>query len=283
MNKIELICSENFKNDTKAYELINNFIETAKILTLSVNKPQFENSIKIFLRDRSDGVTSLHLLHPDLNAGHALNLDLDFDKGLDYSRRTVSFKKEILAKALGVDQTSNEATAQVLDATVGVATDAIFLIKNKISVMGFEQNPLVYLILSKAHSCASEAIKTNFELRWGPVENLANSDFTQMTNPLFGLQAIYFDPMFPENRKTALPRQEMQILKFLNELYHPKSPEESFAFLRSLQKKLIGSEFFKYKKLRLVVKRNPEAKAFEDTKLVYQSKLLRYDVYEERI
>lgn len=282
MNKIELICPEEIKNDTKAYELINNFIEIAKTVSLSVDKPQLEKSIKIYLKHRPDGVTSLHLLHPDLNAGHALSLDLDFDKGLDYSRRTFSFKKEILAKALGVDQTSNEASAQVLDATIGVATDAIFLIKNKISVMGFEQNPLVYLVLSKAYSCASEAIKANFDLRWGPVENLGNSDFTQMTNPLFGLNAIYFDPMFPENKKTALPRQEMQILKFLNDLYKPKSAEESFTYLRSLQKELVGSDLFKHKKLRLVVKRSPEAKAFEDTKLVYQSKLLRYDVYEER-
>ena len=120
-----------------------------------------------------------------------------------YQRKGHRGKSELIAKALGLDK----KTDRVIDATVGLAGDALFLVQLGYSVLGFERSPLVYLLLQDAI------------FRWNKAKRDSTGDFkVQFQDSILGFEeknvkAIYIDPMFPEKKKTALPKKEMQIFK----------------------------------------------------------------------
>ena len=92
---------------------------------------------------------------------------------------------------------------------MGLAGDALFLVQLGFSVLGFERSPIVYLLLQDAIRRWELAKKTGagkFTVQYKD----AKSGLTELPERV---RAIYIDPMFPEKKKTALPRKEMQIFK----------------------------------------------------------------------
>lgn len=133
-------------------------------------------------------------------------LHLDFlGDHLSYARKSHRGKSELIAKALGLPK----GIDQVFDATMGLAQDAWFLVRLGVKVIGCERSPVLFLLLQDAFQRAqSQYPQVALEIHF------ANAiDFLSTISQ--APQAIYLDPMFPDKKKSALPRREMQIFRKL--------------------------------------------------------------------
>lgn len=121
---------------------------------------------------------------------------------LNYHKKKSSMKTELLGRAMG----SGRYGLKILDLSAGLGIDAIFLCQLGFEVVAIERNPLIFLALDYAASMLSTEMKIKFLF--------GNSlDFLEKNSDLFDV--IYFDPMFPEKTKSALPRQEMVFFRHL--------------------------------------------------------------------
>ena len=109
----------------------------------------------------------------------------------------------MIAKALGFQKKG----MFVFDATLGLGQDAWFLSKLGARVVGCERSPQVFLLLQDALRRAKIAGAENqIEILFGESKQVL-----QQLNET--PDSIYLDPMFPEKKKSALPRKEMRIFK----------------------------------------------------------------------
>ena len=120
---------------------------------------------------------------------------------LSYFKKKGGLKTESISRALGAGRYG----MRVLDLSAGLAIDAVFLAQMGFHVTGIERNPLIFL-------CLQNAIELH------PIAGL-RFDFAQamvfLASSPQEFDVIYFDPMFPDKRKSALPRQEMVFFKEL--------------------------------------------------------------------
>lgn len=143
----------------------------------------------------------LSFIDPDLGK---LHLDFVVDH-IRYQRKGHRGKKELIVKALGLEKKDD----LVIDSTLGLAADAMFLVQLGYSVIGFERSPIVYLLLQDAIMRWNEN-KNEKSGRFQVIYGNAIQNFDQVKEHA---RCIYVDPMFPEKKKTALPKKEMQIFK----------------------------------------------------------------------
>lgn len=155
--------------------------------------------------ERADGIElkfhqdQLFLFDPEIGE---FSLDFLSEKGL-YQRKVLKGKSEILAKALG----SHRGNKTVFDATLGLAQDAIFIRQLGFEVSGCERAPMIYALLQDALWRARiKRPDMNLKIQYGSAIEL-------LKNISIRPEAIYLDPMFPEKKKSALPRKEMQIFR----------------------------------------------------------------------
>jgi len=120
----------------------------------------------------------------------------------NYHKKKQSMKKELLGRAMGAGRYG----LKVLDLSAGLGIDAIFLAQLGFEVTAIERNPLIFLALQEAATHLANEIKIKFIFG-------SSQDFLQNNQEVFDV--IYFDPMFPEKAKSALPRQEMVFFRHL--------------------------------------------------------------------
>ena len=170
---------------------------------------------------------------------------------LNYNKVKSSVNKEPLAKALG----SGNKGYKLLDLSAGLGVDSIFLYQLGFKVTAVERNPLVYMALK----IASEHL---------PEVEFIYSDslkFLETVSPE-QFDVAYFDPMFPDKKKSALPKQEMVFFK--NLVGHD---EDAINIVNlATERKL-----FK----RFVVKRPLAAEPFKKPAGSIEGKIIRYDIY----
>ena len=128
-----------------------------------------------------------------------------------YQRKALRGKNELMAKALGLKLGFN----RVLDLTAGLAQDSVFMRCLGFEVEACERNPWIYLMLAMAHQKALES-REHLEL----FKNIRFYfyDGKEILEKFSGNKdktAVYIDPMYPEKKKDALPRKEMQIFRDL--------------------------------------------------------------------
>tara|TARA_B100000749_G_scaffold280223_1_gene275299 strand:- start:8494 stop:9243 length:750 start_codon:yes stop_codon:yes gene_type:complete len=184
-----------------------------------------------------------------------------------YMRQSTLGKKQPLFRALGIGKGVN----RVLDATAGLGGDLFKMACMGFEVVGYEREPSVYALLLdgviRSRIQAQEAddsemldIMSRIDVRWGDASRLDKLD---------GIEAIYFDPMFPHKSKGALSSKEIQALQSLCSDYCWEDQVEEFQRLQSISNAK-----------RLVVKRPLKALAFGDgVNHSYEGKSLRYDLY----
>jgi 16S rRNA (guanine1516-N2)-methyltransferase len=136
-----------------------------------------------------------------------LRLDFVADKA-NYLRPLKKGKGELLARAIGL----NKKFFDVVDLTTGLAQDAVVLARLGCRVRGVERSPWIFPLLEDAQ------VQAKGKLEW--IERLhfyqgEASEFLRQLKKEEYPQVIYLDPMFPEKKKTALPRKEMQIFRQL--------------------------------------------------------------------
>jgi 16S rRNA (guanine1516-N2)-methyltransferase len=222
---------------------------------LSENNFEFEQIEKI---DMSGAVPVIYD-----KKNNKFSIDFVNDKK-NYHKKKLSIKNEILSKALGAGKTG----LKVLDLSAGLATDAVFLAQLGYDIVAVERNPLIYLCLEdalkflKAHEEASnESTDARLKLRF----HFADAQ-SFLKNKNFEADVIYFDPMFPEKAKSALPRQEMVFFKGL-----VGADDDAANVLQAA---------LKAKVKRVVVKRPVKAPVLgEKPSGSLKGKLVRFDIY----
>lgn len=158
---------------------------------------------------------------------------------------------------------------QVVDATAGLGRDALVLAANGFAVTMIERSPIVAALLADglARAQASEVAETAaIAARLA----LVCADATQWLAAVVAEarpDVVYLDPMFPDERKSALPRKEMQLFQQLLE-HGPEDPQLLAAARRAAR-------------LRVVVKRPIKGPLLAGVAPSHQlsGKAVRFDVY----
>jgi 16S rRNA (guanine1516-N2)-methyltransferase len=135
----------------------------------------------------------LQLCAPGARAGISLDID-------DVRRRVRQRGKLALAKACG------GAGTTILDATAGFGADGIALAAIGATVLMVERDASLFALLEDAvaRACAELPMRGSIECR--------HADARDVLAAGERFDTIYFDPMFPVRRKSALPRKSAQWL-----------------------------------------------------------------------
>lgn len=190
---------------------------------------------------------------------------LDFNSDLEYRRKLNSKTTELISKAVGSGKKSNH----ILDLTAGLGIDAISLVQLGYFVVSVERNPLVFLALQSAYDNWISDLKDHLTFVFADVMTVVQS--LRQGLYVFPDQShynvAYYDPMFPQKKKSALPKQEMVMLqKLTNE---DPDANENVA-------QLSAGKFFK----RFVVKRPLNAETIVKPSSQLKGNLIRYDIYD---
>lgn len=122
----------------------------------------------------------------------------------NYSKKKLGLKSELLSRALGAGRYG----LRVLDLSAGLGIDAIFLSQMGYLVTALERNSVIYQKLNQAWQQLPEEVQKKIHF----IQKEAKL-FLETTQEDFDV--IYFDPMFPEKKKSALPKKEMVIFRQL--------------------------------------------------------------------
>lgn len=186
------------------------------------------------------------------------SLEIDFDENhLDYERKGHRGKNELISKALGVAKGSKD----ILDLSVGMGIDSIFLTQLGFSVVGVERSPLLYLLLKQAFAKTQKSYLKDYPLYFSDALTFLKEKKNEIK-----VDAIYFDPMYPHKKKSALPKQEMVV--FRNLVGHDEDAAE------------VLKEALTWPVQRVVVKRPLHApELMSGVRHAYEGKVVRYDTY----
>lgn len=185
-------------------------------------------------------------------------LQIDFDKNhLDYERKGHHGKNELVAKALGL----SKGHRHILDLSVGLAIDSVFLRQLGFEVVGVERSPVLFALLKEAFSRTRKEYLKSYQLHF------ANSlQFLKEQKGRLPINCIYFDPMYPHKKKSALPKQEMVVFREL--VGHDEDAAE------------VLKEALTWPVQRVVVKRPLHAEELlPGVRHSYKGKVVRYDTY----
>ncbi len=208
---------------------------------------------------------------------------VDFVGGpLGYSVRAGGSR--LLFRAIGV-----RPGLRVIDATAGLGRDAFLLTCSGCDVTAIERSPILAAMLRDGIDRATRDPRQNpaRESGAGPGTCVPGSDIDKCLNNLKFIvgdardvlrklppderpDVVYLDPMFPPKKKSALVKKEMRILRRI--VGDDEDAGELFAIARGIARR------------RVVVKRMRQAPelAPHPTR-VYESKTIRYDVYDTRV
>lgn len=207
------------------------------------------------------GENIIELFDTELNT----SIFVDFIKGtLAHRQQFGGGRGQAIAKAIGLKKGK---TPVVLDATAGLARDAYILAALGCKITLVEQSPILYTLIKDG---IERAIASGTEHSVSNFTNLvqANSQLhIEHANTETPPDVIYMDPMYPERKKSALVKKDMQILQRL--LGKDTSPG---ALLTAA---------LNYAAQRVVVKRPIHAEPVNDIKpdINISSKKTRYDIY----
>ena len=204
------------------------------------------------------GELGLSFFHPDARAKNALNLD--FQTGSSGWRLKRADHEKLIKKALG----KSDKPLRILDCTAGLLQDSLLFLTLGHHVTAIEQSKILFLLLQDAIARASRSNKgifTNLKLLQGNAVGCAQE--------ASAFDVIYFDPMYPPSKKTALGSGQLEYLsKILETESMINNPKEDFEVLQLMPAK------------KIIVKRPIKAEAFASG-INYQvsGKTTRYDVY----
>lgn len=201
-----------------------------------------------------------------------ISIHIDFLSGnLAHRQKYGGGRGQSIAKAIGLKQ--GIPPPSVLDATAGLAKDAYVLACLGCSITLLERSPVIAELIHNAIQRAEEDESFQSILEHGftllnksSIEHLTElGDKKSAENDYPDI--IYLDPMYPDKKKSAAVKKNMQILQKLL-----GKDEDTGELLTAA---------LKVAKKRVVVKRPKGAENLSDLKPTYavESKKTRYDVY----
>ncbi len=204
----------------------------------------------------------IELYHREL----ATSIQVDFLSGaLAHREKFGGGKGQAIAKAIGLHKFDRPT---VIDASAGLARDAFVLATLGCQLTLVEQSPVLYCMIKDGIERALLASDATH-----PVNNFSNlvcantRTYLEHLNPDSKPEVIYFDPMYPERKKSALVKKDMQILHKLIGTHQNESALLDVAL--------------QYARRRVVVKRPIHAESLIGIKptMAITGKKTRYDVY----
>lgn len=161
-------------------------------------------------------------------------------------------------------------TPSILDTTAGLAGDAFVLATLGCPVTLIERSPVIFSLIEDAVERASLSDRFQLFLKQGfHIINADANDYIveQLASSAEAPDVIYIDPMYPDRKKSALVKKDMQILQRL----HGKDDNTSELLDNAL----------KFAKKRVVVKRPIYAETINNKvpNTCIKSKKTRYDIY----
>lgn len=199
-------------------------------------------------------------------------IHIDFIAGdLAHRQKYGGGRGQSIAKAIGLKQ--GIPPPSVLDATAGLAKDAYVLACLGCSMTLVERSPIIVELIKDAIHRAKEDehFKTVLEKGFEVINQSSIDYLTELTNKPTPESSppdvVYLDPMYPDKKKSASVKKNMQILQKL--LGKDEDTQE------------LLSAALKVAKKRVVVKRPKGAENLTELKPTYtvESKKTRYDVY----
>ena len=214
-----------------------------------------------------------------------ISVHIDFISGdLAHRKQFGGGRSQSIAKAIGLKQGSPPPT--VLDATAGLAKDAFVLACLGCPMKLVERSPFIVELIHNAIDRAKEdehfqsILNTGFEViqdssinylhqlhkmltESNPAEIYSDDNSHNMNYP----DVVYLDPMYPDRKKSASVKKNMQILQTLL-----GKDEDTTELLDAAMK---------VARKRVVVKRPKGSPNLSEIKPTYQvnSKKTRYDIY----
>ena len=207
---------------------------------------------------RRDAEGRLTLAAPHLEGYGAFAVDW---ASADVQRRISGGKKQLLAKAVGLHK---KPSAKVFDGTAGLGRDGFTLAALGAEVTLAERNPVLLALLRDAHRRAlAQASLREAAERIHIIEH----DSAGTLLAAQGSDAIYLDPMYPDDGKRALPSKEMQILRDLT-----GGDDDADALLTAARQSGVG---------RIAIKRPSKAPWLANSKpnLSLEGTQARFDIY----
>ena len=161
-------------------------------------------------------------------------------------------------------------TPSILDTTAGLAGDAFVLATLGCPITMIERSAIIYTLLANALERAS--LNENFQTILNQGFHLVHCDandyiIDQLAAATEAPDVIYIDPMYPDRKKSALVKKDMQILQRL----HGKDDNNSELLDNALR----------FARKRVVVKRPIHAETINQKvpNTCIKSKKTRYDIY----
>jgi 16S rRNA (guanine1516-N2)-methyltransferase len=220
------------------------------------------------LKSKNDAFDLQLLFHDDLVELYdnelKTSISIDFVKGANAHRQQFGGGRgQAIAKAIGL---KSGVTPSVLDATAGLAGDAFVLATLGCSLTLIERSPIISCLLEDAIERAS--LNNDFQVIIEQGFQLINADAnTYLCSTDKRPDVIYIDPMYPDRKKSALVKKDMQILQRL----HLQEDDPADLLETAM---LIANK-------RVVVKRPVQAEQLNKRAVStsIKSKKTRYDVY----
>lgn len=191
------------------------------------------------------------------------------DATLDYRREKGGGRSEMIAKAVGLKGGKHPG---IVDATAGLGVDAFVLASLGCQVTMIERVPAVNALLRDG---LARSVQYASEHDNGLAEildrmQLIHADAVEHLNEMEEVKrpdVVYLDPMFPERKKSAAVKKEMQIFHKLI------GPDEDTG--RLFESAMLSA------RSRVVIKRPRVASALSDREPshVLEGKRNRYDIY----
>ena len=252
------------QNPTSICAVCNNsqYDEQASLFAEDHQLPLFSEKNKTFELQLTFGDERIELYDQQLNT----SIYVDFVSGaLAHRQQFGGGRGQAIAKAIGLKQGKNPA---VLDVTAGLARDAYILATLGCRMTLVEQSPILCALIEdgikrgRENEQSAQVLNDGFDLHnQNAIEFMSKLSDTQRPD------VIYIDPMYPERKKSALVKKDMQILQHLL-----GKTENDEALLKAA---------LKCAKKRVVVKRptqaEPVGKLLPGSSV--NSKKTRYDIY----
>ncbi len=192
-------------------------------------------------------------------------IHVDFLSGATAHRQQYGGGKgQAIAKAIGLK--AAKTLPSVLDATAGLAKDAYVIASLGCPVTMIEQSPIVAQLVLDGINRASH--DEQFIKIQNSGFNLIQQNCLEYLQSITDLpDVIYLDPMYPDRKKSALVKKNMQLLQKL-------------LGIDETANKLLETSL-QYAKNRVVIKRPKGAQAISALKpnTTIETKKTRYDIY----
>ena len=163
---------------------------------------------EVIISIRSDEAKYLSIVDDKLTlSNNDNNLAIDFNDQDILNRIDPRSKKCNVIQAV---EGRYKNKLQILDTTAGLGRDMITLASRGHSIVAIEKDPYIYLLLLDAIKRAKQIDSLKHTAENITLLNTNSAEYILATDKKF--DSVYIDPMFPERKKSAKVKQNMQIM-----------------------------------------------------------------------